>query len=86
MKEQNNSIKLNPKIHCVRIKLKKDTVEETKEWFANLMHRKTEVFDLLKEENISIEAVFLDQIYKSLKRLSNAKVGFKIIIDVFASI
>ena len=62
MKNLDDSIKSNSEIHCVRIKLKKDTVEETKEWFANLMNHKTEILKLLKKENVSIEAVFLDQI------------------------
>lgn len=47
---------------CARIKLKKDTLEETLEWFHTLMIQKEEVLAILKEQGVFVEAVFLDHI------------------------
>ena len=47
---------------CARIKLKADCVDETRNWFNTMMLRKSEVLEILKEQGVYVESVFLDQI------------------------
>ena len=49
-------------MRCARIKLKKDCVDETRNWFQTLMMQKEEALAILKEQGVYVEAVFLDQI------------------------
>ncbi len=46
----------------MRIKLKRDCVDKTREWFSALMSQRDEVLKILKEQGVYVEAVFLDHI------------------------
>lgn len=46
---------------CVRIKLKKNSLEGVREWFKTLRERPSEVLQTLENEGVLIESVFLDQ-------------------------
>lgn len=49
-------------IRCVRIKLKQGSLDAVRTWQIFLKDHKQEVIETLKEEGVSLEAAFLDQI------------------------
>ncbi len=51
-----------PDANCVRIKLKKGSLEGVRKWFQTLRERSDEVIETLENEGVIIESVFLDHI------------------------
>ena len=49
-------------VRCIKAKLKKNSLDQVKEWFSILRTRKDEVLETLKKENIFVESAFLDKI------------------------
>ncbi len=49
-----------PESGCVKIKLKPGSLDQVREWAAELNRRKVEVMATLRDEGVSVEAVFLD--------------------------
>lgn len=46
---------------CVKIKLKPNSLEKTREWAKFINERKTEALATLRDESVILETVFLDQ-------------------------
>lgn len=49
-------------VRCIKVRLKKNSITQVKDWFHDLKNRKHEVIETLKNENIIVESVFLDKI------------------------
>jgi len=82
------------KAGCVRIKIKKNCLDEIYKWVETLKERKDEVLMTLKDEGIYIESVFLDKLngdyyliyYLKMEDIERAKNGIKNsqhLIDVY---
>ncbi len=48
-------------LHCVRIKLKPNSLDRVREWAAELNRRKDEALATLRDESIFLESFFLEQ-------------------------
>jgi Family of unknown function (DUF6176) len=46
--------------HCLKIRLKPDSIDRVREWATELRARPDEVLATLREEGILVESVFLD--------------------------
>ncbi|MFA6915065.1 MAG: DUF6176 family protein [Parachlamydiales bacterium] len=46
---------------CIRTKLKKDSINEVREWFQTLKDRKKEVLESLENEGVIMESAFLEK-------------------------
>jgi hypothetical protein len=52
-------------VRCIRVKLKRNSQKQVKNWFSELNSRKDEVLESLKNEGIIVESAFLDKINNS---------------------
>jgi len=70
---------------CIRIKLKKDSMVDVRNWFQTLNLRMNETIETLKKEGVTVESVFLDKYgdddfliyYMKAKDLNHAREVFK---------
>ncbi len=46
---------------CIKTKLKKDSLNEVRQWFQTLKDRKKETLESLKNEEVFVETAFLDK-------------------------
>lgn len=46
---------------CIKIKLKPNSLEKVREWTKTINERKDEALATLRDENVILETVFLDQ-------------------------
>lgn len=49
-----------PETKCVKIKLKKNSLDRVKDWQAFILEHKEKALETIKSENVLVEAVFLD--------------------------
>jgi len=47
-------------VQCVRMRLKPGSLERVREWQQELNHRRSEVMETLRDEQVFIESVFLE--------------------------
>ncbi len=47
--------------HCIKIKLKPNSLEKVREWARTINERKDETLATLRDENVILECVFLDK-------------------------
>jgi hypothetical protein len=52
---------MNYETHCVKIRLKPDSVERVRAWAKTINGRKDEALATLRDEGVILETVFLDQ-------------------------
>ncbi|MGL4610296.1 MAG: DUF6176 family protein [Trueperaceae bacterium] len=48
-------------LHCVRIKLKPNSLDRVREWAAEITRRKEEALETLRDESIFLESFFLEK-------------------------
>jgi len=46
---------------CVKVRLKPDSIDRVRTWAAELNRRRNEVLETLRDEQVIVESVFLDQ-------------------------
>jgi hypothetical protein len=56
--------------HCLKIRLKPDSIERMREWATELRARPDEVLATLRDEGILVESVFLDSTAEGRRRPS----------------
>lgn len=49
-------------VRCIKVKLKKNSVNNVRHWFSTLVARKNEVLETMKRENIIVESAFLTNV------------------------
>ncbi len=49
-------------VRCIKVKLRKNSLNQVRNWFSVLLSRKDEVLETLRKENIIVESAFLDRI------------------------
>ena len=52
---------MNYETRCIKIKLKPNSLEKSREWAKTIYERKDEALATLRDENVILETVFLDQ-------------------------
>ncbi len=52
---------MNYETRCIKIKLKPNSLEKVREWTKTINERKDEALATLRDENVILETVFLDQ-------------------------
>lgn len=49
-------------VRCIKVRLKKGSIDHVRDWFLTLVSRKNEVLETLRRESIIVESAFLDKI------------------------
>lgn len=52
---------MNYETRCIKIKLKPNSLEKVREWTKTMNERKDKALATLRDENVILETVFLDQ-------------------------
>lgn len=66
---------MNYETRCFKIKLKPNSLEKVREWAKSINERKSEALVSLKDEEVILETVFLDQTVEGDFLISVMKAG-----------